>query len=107
MIDLTENDIRKVDGFPLLKRLTTLLLSNNRIMCVPHAPRPVSRWLMAAHSRIAAGLEASLPNLEEVVLTGNHMAQLGDLKPLASLAKLTRLSLLGNPVQKLPTTGPT
>ena len=31
-IDLSDNDIRKLDGFPHLKRLKTLLLHNNRIM---------------------------------------------------------------------------
>lgn len=30
-IDLSDNEIRKLDGFPLLKRLKTLLLNNNRI----------------------------------------------------------------------------
>ena len=31
-IDLSENDIRKLDGFPLLKRLKTIILHNNRIV---------------------------------------------------------------------------
>lgn len=31
-IDFSDNDIRKLDGFPLLKRLKTVYLSNNRIM---------------------------------------------------------------------------
>lgn len=31
-IDLSDNDIRKLDGFPLLKRLKCLLLNNNRIV---------------------------------------------------------------------------
>ena len=30
-IDLSDNEIVKLEGFPLLKRLTTLLLANNRI----------------------------------------------------------------------------
>ena len=33
-IDLSDNEIRKVDGFPLLKRLKTLFLNNNRIVLV-------------------------------------------------------------------------
>jgi len=31
-VDFSDNDIRKLDGFPLLKRLKTLLLNNNRIV---------------------------------------------------------------------------
>lgn len=31
-IDFSENDIRKLDGFPLLKRLKCLLLNGNRIV---------------------------------------------------------------------------
>jgi U2 small nuclear ribonucleoprotein A' len=31
-VDFSDNDIRKLDGFPLLKRLKCLLLNNNRIV---------------------------------------------------------------------------
>ena len=31
-IDFSDNDIRKLDGFPLLHRLKSLLLNNNRIV---------------------------------------------------------------------------
>lgn len=30
-IDLTDNDIRKLENIPLLKRLSTLLMHNNRV----------------------------------------------------------------------------
>lgn len=33
-IDFSENEIRKLDGFPLLKRLKTLLMNSNRIWWV-------------------------------------------------------------------------
>lgn len=79
-IDLSDNEVRKLDGFPLLKRLKTLLLNNNRI------------------SRVAEGLEESLPNLETLVLTNNHLQELGDIDPLAGFKNLTSLSLLKNPV---------
>lgn len=82
-IDFTGNDIRKIGGFPRLERLKTLLLSSNRVI------------------RIAADLETSVPNLEEVVLTGNLLAELGDIVPLQTLPKLKALSLLDNPVAKL------
>lgn len=30
-IDFSDNEIRKLDGFPLLRRLKTLLMNNNRL----------------------------------------------------------------------------
>jgi len=81
-IDFTGNDIRKVGGFPRLERLKTLLLSRNRVI------------------RIAPNLQESIPNLEEVTLTGNLVAELGDITPLQTLPKLVTLSLIENPVAK-------
>ncbi|XP_077301366.1 small nuclear ribonucleoprotein polypeptide A'-like U2A [Arctopsyche grandis] len=79
-IDLSENDIRKLDGFPLLKRLKCLLLNNNRIV------------------RISENLEQYIPSIESLILTGNQMQELGDLDPLTTLTNLKTLSLLQNPV---------
>ncbi|XP_063304887.1 U2 small nuclear ribonucleoprotein A' isoform X1 [Pelobates fuscus] len=79
-IDFSDNEIRKLDGFPLLKRLKTMLLNNNRIC------------------RIGEGLEHVLPNLTELILTNNNIMELGDLDNLATIKNLTYLSLLRNPV---------
>lgn len=79
-IDFSDNEVRKLDGFPLLRRLKTLLMNNNRIC------------------RIGENLEQSLPSLRELVLTNNNIQELGDLEPLASVKTLTLLSLLKNPV---------
>ncbi|OWF46174.1 U2 small nuclear ribonucleoprotein A'-like [Mizuhopecten yessoensis] len=79
-IDFSDNDIRKVDGFPLLRRLKCLLLNNNRIV------------------RIAESLEECLPSLESIILTNNNMQELGDLDHLTSIKSLKFLSLLRNPV---------
>ncbi|KAI4462096.1 u2 small nuclear ribonucleoprotein a [Holotrichia oblita] len=57
-IDFSENDIRKLDGFPYLKRLKCLLMNNNRII------------------RIGENLEDHIPNLETLILTGNHLEEL-------------------------------
>ncbi|KAF5287806.1 hypothetical protein FQR65_LT12174 [Abscondita terminalis] len=83
-IDFSENDIRKLDGFPFLKRIKCLLMNNNRIV------------------RIGQHLEEHIPNLESLVLTGNHVEELADLDPLATLEKLSSLSLLHNPVTAKP-----
>ncbi|XP_066599023.1 probable U2 small nuclear ribonucleoprotein A' [Prorops nasuta] len=83
-IDFSDNDIRKLDGFPLLKRIKTLFFNNNRIV------------------RIAEGLEHCIPNLENLMLTGNMIQELGDLEPLIPLKSLTNLCLLQNPVSAKP-----
>uniref|UniRef100_A0A0A9YS56 Probable U2 small nuclear ribonucleoprotein A' n=1 Tax=Lygus hesperus TaxID=30085 RepID=A0A0A9YS56_LYGHE len=83
-IDFSDNDIRKLDGFPLLKRLKTLILNNNRIV------------------RLADGLGTSIPNLENLILSGNNLQELSDIDPLISLQKLTTLSLLENPIVTKP-----
>lgn len=79
-IDFSDNELRKLDGFPLLKRLKTLVLNNNKIM------------------RIADGLNTSLPNLSTLVLTGNNISELGDLDALACVPQLDFLTVLKNPV---------
>ncbi|XP_069567561.1 U2 small nuclear ribonucleoprotein A' [Brachyistius frenatus] len=79
-IDFSDNEVRKLDGFPLLKRLKTLLMNNNRIC------------------RIGENLEQSLTCLTELVLTNNNIQDLGDLDPLATVKSLNLLSLLRNPV---------
>lgn len=83
-IDFSDNDIRKLDGFPLLKRIKTLFFNNNRIV------------------RIGEGLEHCIPNLETLMLTGNMIQELGDLEPLTQLKNLTNLCLLQNPVSAKP-----
>ncbi|CAH1112770.1 unnamed protein product [Psylliodes chrysocephalus] len=79
-LDFSDNDIRKLDGFPYLTRLKCLLMNNNRIV------------------RIGEHLEEYIPNLETLVLTGNQMEELGDIEPLSTLEKLTSLSLMFNPI---------
>lgn len=83
-IDFSENDIRKLEGFPLLRRLKSLLLNNNRIC------------------RIAENIEESLPQLETIVMTSNNMQELKDLDPLKTIQSLRYLSLLRNPVTNKP-----
>ncbi|PNW72167.1 hypothetical protein CHLRE_16g679600v5 [Chlamydomonas reinhardtii] len=83
-IDLSDNAIVRVDGFPKLLRLKQLLLNNNRV------------------ARIARGLEEFIPSLETLILTNNRINNLQDIDPLATLSKLEHLSLHGNPVMTKP-----
>lgn len=81
-IDFTDNALTSVSNLPLMKRLRTLLLSNNRI------------------SHISPSIHLSAPNLATLVFTNNQIAELGDLEPLQHLRFLQYLSLLGNPVRE-------
>ncbi|EPQ10681.1 U2 small nuclear ribonucleoprotein A' [Myotis brandtii] len=83
-IDFSDNEIRKLDGFPLLRRLKTLLVNNNRICRIGEA--------------LDQALDQALPCLTELVLTNNSLVELRNLDPLASLKSLTYLSILRNPV---------
>ncbi|KAK4473116.1 hypothetical protein MN116_004301 [Schistosoma mekongi] len=79
-IDLSDNEIRKLDGFPVLKRLKSVILTNNKI------------------ARISEDLGQHLPNLLTLILTSNYLSDLKDLDPLSSCEKLNFLSLLHCPV---------
>jgi len=78
-IDMSDNEVRKLDGFPLLRRLKTILLNNNRIV------------------RIGEQIGLTLPTIDTLVLTNNSIQELGDLDNLGSMKSLTHLSLLRNP----------
>jgi len=79
-IDFSDNDIRKVDNFPLLPRLAHLFFNSNRIV------------------RVSDTLHESLPQLESLILTNNMIQELGEIDNLANLKKLRTLSLMFNPV---------
>eukprot|EP00126_Sphaerothecum_destruens_P010014 Sdes_comp20656_c0_seq1m15950 len=81
VVDLSDNEIRKLDGFPLLRRLTSLLLSNNKI------------------NKIEPNLSKNLPNLVCLVAANNGFTELGQLKELEGFANsLEFISLIRNPV---------
>lgn len=109
-LDLSDNDIRKLDGFPLLKRLSTLLLNHNAIvwdilLFKLHAyllyPCLIENCVFLCR-RIGDNLQQFIPNLQTLVLTGNMIQELGDINPLSTLPNLKILSLLQNPVAHKP-----
>ncbi len=71
-----------VENFPVLRRLGTLFLANNKVRGI----RP--------------GLGRALPRLEVLVLSNNCLESLGELAALGELPQLRVLSLLGNPVAR-------
>ncbi|WKX96581.1 hypothetical protein Q1695_012762 [Nippostrongylus brasiliensis] len=80
VIDLTDNDIKRLDNVPLLKRLHTLYLHNNRV----HYIQP--------------DIAEKLPNLKILALTNNNITELGDIDPLANCKKLEYITFIGNPI---------
>ncbi|KAG0501609.1 hypothetical protein HPP92_001681 [Vanilla planifolia] len=83
-IDLSDNEIVKLENFPYLNRLGTLLINNNRI------------------TRINPEIGEFLPKLHTLILTNNRLVNLVEIDPLASLPKLQTLSLLDNNITKKP-----
>lgn len=83
VLDMSDNDVLKLDNFPVLNRLEVLLLANNRIC------------------RVKRGLGKFIPKLHTLILTNNKLAKLKDVKPLSDLGSLTHVVLMGNPVAKL------
>ncbi|KAK0620391.1 leucine-rich repeat-domain-containing protein [Immersiella caudata] len=80
--DFTDNDITVLGNFPLSPRVRTLLLARNRIAVVQPS------------------LPAAIPNLKNLVLASNSLAELADLDVLGKFGRLTHLVLLDNPVTK-------
>ena len=80
IIDLSDNEIKKLDNFPLMKRLNALLINNNYI------------------SRIAVNIGDYLPSLTALILTNNKVTLLSEIDHLSSLRKIETLSFLDNPV---------
>jgi len=83
-IDLSDNEIIKLDNMPLLPRLQTLLLHNNRIM------------------KIAEGLYQFIPKLTNLMLSHNKITSIEAITSLTEFKRLTCLSLLNNPIVKHP-----
>ena len=79
-LDFTNNDIKRLDNFPLMKRVTTLLFSNNHI------------------SKLSSSIAKNLPGLQCIVLSNNRIAHLYELRALAKCTKLEHVALLDNPV---------
>eukprot|EP00727_Mastigamoeba_balamuthi_P011116 m51a1_g6627 putative u2 small nuclear ribonucleoprotein a (261) ;mRNA; f:59995-61148 len=82
-IDLSDNDITRLENFPLMARLRVLLVNNNRV----------------AH---IAPLRDQIPHLHMLVLTGNKITSLKEIDNLVGLLDLEHLSLMDNPIAKLP-----
>lgn len=79
-IDFANNEIRRLENFPPMKRLKYIIASNNRIF------------------RIENDLYRYLPNINTIILINNDIEELGDLDPFGQFQSLEHLSLMDNPV---------
>lgn len=75
---MTDNEIRVLDNFPRMQRLSTILLSNNYIFRI--------------------GNLNNLLNVTTLILTNNKITNLNEIDKLQVLNKLQILSLIDNPV---------
>jgi len=80
VIDLTDNEIQRLENFPRSQRLKWLLLSNNNIY------------------RIGDNLHVNVPNLMVLVLSNNRISSLIEIDKLAGCTKLQVLNLSENPI---------
>lgn len=111
-IDFSDNEIVKLENFPYLNRLGTLLLNNNRITRInPNiGGNPtlllLLYWLITNFyfTLTTFYFECAdfLPNLHSLVLTNNRIVNLVEIDPLASLRELKFLCLLDNNITKKP-----
>ncbi|EPZ31755.1 U2 small nuclear ribonucleo protein A-like protein [Rozella allomycis CSF55] len=83
-IDFSDNDIKRLENFPLMHRLKSIYLNNNRVMS------------------IEPNLGKTLVNIQNLIMNNNFIQELNDLEPLFSVKTLRCLSLIGNPVTKRP-----
>lgn len=82
-IDLSDNEIRKLGNFSYLDRLTSLILTNNRI-------------------KQLSDLSETLPNIQNIFLMNNKVGDLKQVAKLGTCTKLQRLVLVNNLVTELP-----
>jgi U2 small nuclear ribonucleoprotein A' len=111
---LSDNEIVKLENFPYMNRLGTLLVNNNRItrinpslggkttaIFILQLPLPAPHLTVFIFFLGFCHVEF-LPKLHTLVLTNNRLTNLAEIDPLASLPKLQYLSLLDNTVTKQP-----
>jgi len=82
-IDFSDNDIKRLDSFPFLPKIKSLLFNNNKI------------------ANITSDLEHMIPNLETLILTNNNIEDLVEVEKLSKFKHLQYVSFLRNPVASL------
>lgn len=80
VLDITNNDIVTLGNFPLLFKVTTLLLAKNNI------------------SNIQDSIALQLPQLRTLSLIDNSIGDYATLERLSSLTRLENLYISGNPI---------
>ena len=103
-LDLSENDLTRLDGLESLAALETLALDRNRVKLLD-----AGAFAGLANLRVLRmeenGLRSlahfdALVSLRALHLGGNRVGEVSELEKLASLAELGELTLAGNPVTR-------
>lgn len=79
VMDFSDNEIHKLDNFPRLSRLHTIIAHNNYISRIGH-------------------IGDQLPSLHALILTSNRISHFSELKNLSSASSLEYVSMLENPI---------
>ena len=103
-LDLSDNDLTRLDGLESLAALETLVIDRNRVKVLD-----AGSFAGFANLRVLRmeenGLRSlahfdALVSLRALHLGGNRVGEVAELEKLASLAELGELTLAGNPVTR-------
>jgi len=83
-LDLSDNEIRLVGGFPPMPRLKNLVLNNNRV------------------SRLSDTIASALPNLTSIIVTNNRIRDFESVSVVQKLKYLETVSFLNNELCRHP-----
>ena len=84
VLDLTDNHLTDLGGFPVLNRLRVLLAAGNIIISINDN-----------------SLADKLPHLNSLSLINNRISKFSDIKALSYFKELNNLALLGNSIRDL------
>jgi hypothetical protein len=80
VIDFSDNEIKRLDNFPKMNRLTSIIINNN---------------YLARIGKVAENVK----NLKCLVLTNNKINNLSEIDNISLFQKLEHLSLIDNPIK--------
>ena len=101
-IDFSANDISVLGNFPLLPRLSTLLMSGNRISTIAADTLPNSipnlESLQLSNNRVCLSVLHASVMFHHLCFASFQISDFAEIGHLAGLQKLEHLWLVGNPI---------
>ena len=103
-LDLSNNDIEKIDGLSTLKRLRSLNLSFNKITKIEGLSGLKSLEILNLSNNLIESISPILlqnTTITELYLTNNNISKKDDILSLITLQKLYTLDLSNNPIAEI------